>query len=112
MRLRMRGLRTLGSGIATAYPVAGCRSGDVEAEVERARGVRQPAERDRVDAGFGNRANVGERDATRRLEVAGMVDARHGAPHLLGRHVVEEHGGHAARERLVELPERVDLDLD
>ena len=110
MRLRMRGV-----AIATAYTGGSAPAAavvDVEAEVERARGVRQPAEGNRIDAGFGNGAHVRERDAARRLEVAAAIDACHGASQLLGRHVVEQHRRHAAGEGLVELRERVHLDLD
>src|SRR5688572_3830807 len=76
-----------------ASRLAPCRqepsSVDVETDVERAHGMREPAERNGIHAGFRDLTDVRGRDAAGGLRVAAAADDRDGLAEELGIHVVE-----------------------
>src|SRR6188508_1534150 len=69
-------------------------------------------DRDLVDAGLGDRADVLERDAARGLEASAAASERDRGSQLVGAHVVEQDRLGSRGERLRHLLERVALDLD
>src|SRR5262245_12463151 len=90
---------------------------DLEADVGRGRRVREPPDRDEVDARIGVRLDGLEGDASRSLKqhaVAARLrpDEGDGFRKPLGRHVIEEDRVDAAVHRLFEVVEGPDLDLD
>ena len=82
-----------------------------ETSSERAEWVSAPTEMKSTPVSA-NVADGVERDAAGCLERGATGDQRHGPAQDIGRHVVEQDPVGAGGERLVELVERVDLDLD
>src|SRR5581483_11483104 len=91
---------------------------EVERQVERRRAVRDPADRDPVDAGVGDPLDRLERHAARGLELGALLRRRLGADlldrvgHGLARHVVEEDQVRPVLGREERARDGVDLDLD
>ena len=86
--------------------------GDVEAEIEDRRAVGDPAARDQVDAGCGDGRCGFEGNSPRGFGDGAAVDHRHRPAQRLWIHVVEQYGVDPHFERLGELVESVDLELD
>src|SRR5262245_23551390 len=84
----------------------------IEAHVECGGAVGEPADRDQVDAGGGNGGRGCRRDTARGLGDRPAADDGNGPAELFGQHVVEQHRIDAGSERLLQLGERIDLDLD
>jgi hypothetical protein len=72
----------------------------------------EPADGDEVDARPRNPPCGLGRNAARGLADRAVADHSDAALEIVQRHIVEEHGVDADAERLFELSERVDLDLD
>jgi hypothetical protein len=70
------------------------------------------SDRDEVDAGLGDHGGSLEADPPRRLADRPAADHRNRAAQVVERHVVEQHGVDAGAKRLLEVGERLDLDLD
>src|SRR3984957_20463515 len=88
------------------------RSRRVQAEIEGWRAMGEPADGDEVDARLRNPPCGLGRNAARGLADRAVADHSDAALEIVQRHIVEEHGVDADAERLFELSERVDLDLD
>src|SRR4029077_20589587 len=79
---------------------------------ERTYRVRQRADGDCVHAGLGDGSDGGQGYASRRLETGAAMAAPHRLADRVRGHVVQQDGVGSAAESLVELVERVHLDLD
>src|ERR1700687_5612229 len=87
-------------------------STDVEGDVEGRGAVREPADREQIDAGGGDGGGGGGPDAAGGLGEGAATGAAHRLGEDVERHVVEQHDVHAQGQGLVELRQRVHLDLD
>ena len=88
------------------------RVSEIEADVERDRGVRERADRDEVGSGPAERRKGIEGDTARDLDRARTRDRLDGLEHLRRLHVVEQHDVGTGIARFLHLLERVALDLD
>ena len=85
---------------------------EVEPDVEVLHRVGEPAQRDHVDAGFGDGAHALGGDAARGFGEHAAANHGHRLAQHRRRHVVEEDGVDLEGEQFFELGQGVDLDLD
>ena len=74
--------------------------------------MREPADRDQVDAGRRDRRRRRGGDAARGFGDRPAVGHGDRLPEVVDAHVVEQDRVDAERQRLLELGQRIDLDLD
>ena len=85
---------------------------DIEPQIEDRRAVSDPARRDQIDPGGGDRRRALAGDPARGFGHRAAGDHRDGAAQRVGVHVVEQHRVDPVFERLGELVERIDFELD
>src|SRR5438128_1424240 len=73
--------------------------------------MREGSDRDPVDACLRRSNRPFQRHAARRLQQRAPGGLLDGAPHVIGRHVVEQHDLRRRVERFIKLGERVNLNL-
>ena len=88
---------------------------EIERQIQRRGRVCQGSDADAIDSGFGDRSDRRQRYSARRfqLDVRGDgVSQFDSFVKLLGRHVVQQHDVRLPVDGVVQLADRVDLDLD
>lgn len=74
--------------------------------------MRQPTDRDQIDAGFSDLGRCLRRDPARGLGDGAARNHRHGLSQLIDRHVVEQERVGAKRQRFFKLRQGIDFQLD
>ena len=74
--------------------------------------MREPPDRDEIDAGLGDRPGGLWRHSSGGFADRPAADHGDASLEIVERHVVEQNGVGSPRERLLELGKRIDFDLD